>query len=103
MAFLSFVVILAVVAAGVLYRKRVTTLKEEALLAELTYLRTAIVLYQQTNHSHPRTLQALQEHGALESLPKNERGDIVDPFGAPYIYNPKTGWVATSGKGYKEW
>lgn len=105
--------------------------KETALRYELGNIRMAIVLYIVHHRRYPESLNELinreyllpsgeQKSVAaggeviyeaksvisrpyLEMAAVDKKGNPIDPFGNPYIYDSKSGRVKTSTKNYERW
>lgn len=107
------VTILAVVISIGIYAGRNRLVKEKVMRSELLGMRTAIALYKTLNGSNPRNLGILTietfsfnegiKSFYLESLPIQDNGKILDPFGNEYSYNSELGWVTSSTKEYDSW
>lgn len=69
-----------------LYAKRDQVAKERLLILELETLRNRIIAHMLIFREIPESLESLR-----------------DPFGNPYHYNPKTGWVVSETDGYHHW
>ena len=39
----------------------------------------------------------------LEKLSLDDEGNLIDPFGNPYVYDPKLGKIRSSTEGYRSW
>ena len=87
---------------------------QKAMYYQLQALRTSVNLYKAINKKNPESLNVLIDEEYQfpdEDLPRryltnptvNGRGEIVDPFGRPYLYSPVTGWVRSSTPGYEYW
>lgn len=87
---------------------------QKAMFYQLQALRTSVNLYKAINRTNPPDLNALmfetyrfpgedQSRRFLQSSTTNEKGEIVDPFDNPYIYDAATGWVQSSTEGYAYW
>ena len=107
-----FVLALTLMGSTWAYQQRVA--KQHALHYQLQVLRTAELLYTSINKKMPENLKQLVEGQfslAGESLgrrylehPPLLTGDaLLDPFGNPYTYDPKTGWIKSSTPGYDYW
>lgn len=115
----EWVIIAVVLVASIavvfgIYTKRDSVAKGKVMLAELANIRSAITTYKTLNKANPPSLEALAklnysfEPGQigrpyLEKVNLDEKGQILDPFGNPYKYDNKTGWVVSSSRGYKRW
>lgn len=75
-----------------LYSKRDQVFKERLLILELLTLRNTVVAEILTSGRRPKDVKNF-----FQSLPRR------DPFGNPYHYDPKTGWVSSETEGYHCW
>ncbi len=98
-------------------------LKEAALIMEISNLRRAVNLYAMINKRRPSSLrQLIAEKAALakrdiesneyrimivgsyvEGMTADHEGYPLDPFGSRYSYDPETGMVHPSTRGYESW
>lgn len=105
------------------YISGVKAVREVALRAELLNLRNAVNLYVMLNKKLPASLKVLLKEKAVipksniegrdytimlignfvESMTVDDDGYPLDPFHNRYSYNPTTGRVKTSTKGYEAW
>ncbi len=103
------------------YERIAQAAREAALRTGLTNIRTSIKLFQILNKRNPASLRELLETkvllpvheypaGAeflnqyyLMHLALDERGNPVDPFGDPFVYDPVRGEVRSATKGYETW
>jgi hypothetical protein len=113
----EIIVVIAVVAFTVvmgagIYAKRVKLQKSELLIQELAMLRSSLAIYKILNHQNAESLAELAQgeydvDGAwrpyVDKLPPVEDGDVLDPFGSPYAYDKKTGWVLSTTPGFESW
>lgn len=108
------VLIVAVVLMGSTYSYQQKATKQQALHYQLQVLRTAELLYTAINKKMPESMAeliegkfSLQEGGPLhpyiEHPPLMVNGQLLDPFGNPYKYDPKTGWIKSTTPGYEFW
>ena len=89
--------------------------RQKTMFYELQVLRISIQLYKAVERRNPNTLEELvmgeysfpgesERRRFLEYTPAlNDQGLIADPFGYPYVYNPKTAWIRSSTPGYEFW
>lgn len=84
--------------------------KEQAMIFELKQLREAVQLYEVVNKTRPSELKAamiVTVNGKAVpiqwSVKKDGTGNPVDPFGAPYQFDQKSGWVTSRTAGYESW
>lgn len=111
---------LFIVAIGAVYFVAYTTYsdfkatKQRTLYYQLQILRMGINIYQLVEHRDPTALEDLvkksyQLPGDLaqkrfvEVVAADANGQIFDPFGNPYFYDPITGWVRSTSSGYEFW
>lgn len=106
------VVILTVVLGLGLYAGRARMQKCKLLMNELSMLRSAVMTYKMINKRNPDSLGDLVattykadsvEKPYLDTLPGLVEGRVVDPFGAPYAYDPESGWLQSSSPDYRSW
>ncbi len=105
------------------YRELARKAQEVALKTALTNIRTSISLYKMLNKKNPQSLRELIEKDVMlparigkdpysgsifkqkyltqQSL--DAKGNIVDPFGEPFTYDPIQGKVRTTTKRYETW
>jgi len=108
----AIVVGLTVVLAAGLYSGRKKEQKSNLLVQELGMLRSGVTLYRTVHHENATSLEELAakeyevgdaKRPYIEQLPMSKDGRIVDPFGNPYAYDPKTGWVSSTTEGFERW
>ena len=106
------VVALTIVLGASLYAGRTKIEKSNMLINEMSGLRSALLLYKIVNHKNAPDLAMLAttdynmggvERPYIEHVPMNASGKIIDPFGNPYLYDPKSGWVSSSTQGCERW
>ena len=106
------IVLLSVTLAVSLYAERAKVQKGNLLIQELSTLRSGIQIYRLFNNKNPASLEELTEStysvGSikkpyLERLPLDKNGNLVDPFGNPYIYDPNGAWVKSQTNGFENW
>ena len=106
------VVVLTVVMAAGLYAKGVELRKARLMIQELSAMRTSLILYKMVNRGNAGELDDLLrgrfEAGGvqrpyIDRLPPADGGEAVDPFGSPYSYDPKAGWVSSTTPGFETW
>jgi type II secretory pathway pseudopilin PulG len=111
-AVVFIIVCLSVALAVSLYAERSKIQKGNLLIQELSTLRSGIQIYRLTTGENPASLQALAtstydvdsiKKPYLEDFPQDKSGNLVDPFGNPYIYDPKKAWVKSQTKGFENW
>lgn len=116
---LEIAILVIVIAAGValsayVLMERGKVAKERQMSGELNTFRAGIALYTMVNKEKPATFKDLlsgtYEVGSSQ-LPYvvGVKGDAmkdgkpVDPFGNPYSYDARKGWVYSSTEGYRDW
>lgn len=84
--------------------------KEYSMIYQLKQLRDAVQIYRVTNKALPPELKAslvVTKDGKVVPIQwafkKDATGNPVDPFGAPYVFNAKNGWVSSKTPGYESW
>lgn len=106
------VVILTIVVSTVLYAGRSKVEKGNLLLSELGMLRSSLTTYKLMNKKNAASLSQLMSEKYningenklyVEKLTKGKNDKLVDPFGNPYLYDQKTGWVSSATSGYERW
>jgi len=113
-AIIAVVLIAAIVVAFGIYTKRDGVRKGKVLFSELENIRSAVTMYKTLNKANPPSLEALTklnysfEPGQpgkpyLEKVKMGKEGNVLDPFGNPYKYDSKNGWVTSATKGYDKW
>ena len=89
--FLVTILVLVSIGFGIsIYAKRDQVYKQRLLLSELMTLRNYLTAYYIEHKKFPATLSELH---SVET----------DPFGNPYRYDPKKGWVASQTLGSTDW
>ncbi|PIR17789.1 MAG: hypothetical protein COV46_02770 [Deltaproteobacteria bacterium CG11_big_fil_rev_8_21_14_0_20_49_13] len=113
-AIIAVVLVAAIVVAFGIYSKRDSVNKGKILISELDNIRSAVTMYKTLNKANPPTLEALTKlnysfepgqtgKAYLEKVTISTGGQLVDPFGNPYKYDSKNGWVISTTKGYDKW
>jgi len=81
-------------------------------MSELRMLRSSLMLYLIINHERAESLTELKSgrfevdgivHSYVDSLPASGGGEAIDPFGNPYRYDRKSGWVRSTTEGFEHW
>ncbi len=105
------------------YTSSIRTIKENALILELSNLRTAINMYATINGRLPSSLKDLVAEEIVvtkqdlkgeefkivfrgryvEAMTVDEEGYPVDAFGNRFFYDPETGSVHSTTEGYERW
>lgn len=108
----SLVVVLALVMSATLYAGRAKVQKGGMLMVELETFRNAIQAYRLANGENPPSLVDLakakigdegEARPYLDPPPALEGGRAIDPYGNPYAYDSKSGWISSSTPGYERW
>ena len=103
---------LALVAGSMLWGGRMKVKRGDALMNELGAVRSAVALYRMKNGRFPSSISALAEETYpsdsgqrpwLQAPLRVREGVAVDPFGAPYRYDPGNGSFSSSSAGYESW
>ena len=88
--------------------------KQRALHYQLTILRQGIKMFDLVEKKYPDSLLRLAttSYGVsgeeparfyIVNFPISSNGQLLDPFGNPYKYDAKKGWVMSSTPGYPFW
>ncbi len=93
--------------------------RKTALQSELINIRQSLTLFRLTRNRYPKSLTELVTTDIvfphsdpredvfkgkyLDHYSVGEKGDILDPFGLPYLYNTATGEVRSQKKGFENW
>lgn len=108
----TIVVVLTVVLGVGLYSGRDKVTKSKLLIQELAMLRSGAAQYKMINKRPPSSLKELlaavydfdgEKRSFLESAPLSDKGEVTDPFGNPYNYDPKSGWINSTTPGFERW
>lgn len=104
------VIILAAGLAGVNIYKAGKAEKERAMIYQLNQLRSAVQIFEMSQKSKPADLSAAMAISVggkavpIEwNMSKDSKGTPLDPFGRPYQYDKKSGWVSSTSQGYENW
>jgi type II secretory pathway pseudopilin PulG len=106
------VVALTIVLGASLYAGRTKIEKSNMLINEMSALRSSLLLYKIVNHKNAPDLAMLTSteyamggvsRPYIERLPLDKQGKIVDPFGNPYLYDARSGWVSSTTHGCERW
>lgn len=107
---IAVAVVVALGIAGFNIRAAQKAENEQAMIFQLKQLREAVQIYVKTQKALPPDLKAamvVSIGGKVVpiqwSFQKDASGNPVDPFGAAYQYDKKTGQVLSSSKGYESW
>lgn len=105
------------------YYSSIKTVKETALLVEMSNLRSALNYYLMFNGKPPISLKEMVEKGVdaskrgiegadyriviagkyVETMTLDADGYPVDPFGNRYSYDASLGLIRSSTRGYEKW
>lgn len=110
-------ILIAVVAVAVMifaFRLEKKLLNQRMMYYQLQSIRKSIDLFRAVEGKNPASLQELastefsfagedQKHRFLESPTMNERGLFLDAFGSLFEYDPASGRVKSSTRGYEFW
>lgn len=88
--------------------------KQKALQYQLIIMRQGIMMFNMVERRYPTSLIELAastyrlpgekvNRRYVERFPIDKDGGILDPFGSPYTYDAKMGWVRSSTPGYEYW
>lgn len=106
------VVVLTVILGVGLYSGRDKVAKSKILIQELSMLRNGAAHYNMINKHPPASLKELstatydfgdEQRSFLDSAPLSSNDSIIDPFGNPYSYDPKSGWISSTTPGFERW
>ena len=102
----SFLIIFILIGTFGTYAFKVVVIaKEIALQNELANLRLSVELYKAFNGGYPEDLNQVYEipdyFVTIDRLDKE--GNLLDPFGKRYYYNPITGRLRSQTEKYKKW
>lgn len=111
---LAVIFVFALTLVGSVYKYQVKLDRQRNLHSQLEILRTATLLYKSINKTNPTDLKQLAdgtfrlegddlERRYIEHPPKTINGKILDPFGNPYLYDSRNGWIKSSTRGYEFW
>ena len=106
------VLTVGVLIASINFERRMSN--QKLLFYQLQAIRTSINLYKAIERRNPTSLVELDraeyqfpdeemKRRFLEIPCKSPNGVCNDPFGNPYVYDSKTGWVRSSTSGYALW
>ncbi|MDP2167030.1 MAG: type II secretion system protein GspG [Thermodesulfovibrionales bacterium] len=113
---LIVIIVMGVLAVVVMshYEKIAYEAKHTALKAELLNLRQAITLFKIMKGRFPKDLNELIDSNYIMPYQENpiskkylephsldERGNILDPYGMPYVYFPADGSVRSQKEGFE--
>lgn len=105
------------------YYSSIKSVKETAMLVEMSNLRSALSYYLMFNGKPPISLKEIVEKGVdasrkgiegadyriviagkyVETMTLDAEGYPVDPFGNRYSYDASTGMIRSSTRGYEKW
>jgi hypothetical protein len=107
-----FVAVFAFMVNSYIMERRVY--REKALLYELSLLRQGVGGFTMMEKRKPANLIELATSSYrlpgdasarrfVDRVIVNDKGEIIDPFGHPFAYNGKKGWVFSTTPGYDQW
>lgn len=110
---IAVVLVVAFLVSANIYYQRLDT-KQKAMFYQLQIIRNGINLYKVVERENPKSLMALSEaiysfpgdretRKFLTNVPFGPNGEMIDPFGVPYIYDVNTGWIRSGTSGYEMW
>ncbi len=109
----AIVVAMAVAIVVGIYARRTTIHNGRVMIDELFVMRSGIMLYHALNGVYPPSLDALEAESYrdgegknvpfVQRLHRDDEKHIIDPFGNPYSYERRTGWVRSITEGYERW
>ena len=108
----GIIVALTVVMGAAIYARRTEAMQSRLMMQELAMLRSSLILYKMINHENVESLGVLQSgrfevegivHRYVDPLPVSGDGEVIDPFGNPYRYDRKRGWVSSTTAGFERW
>lgn len=87
---------------------------QKLLFYQLQAIRTSVNLFKAITKRNPTDLKELavaeyvfpgedRPRRYIQILDTAADGGDIDPFGNPYLYDPKTGWARSTTKGYEYW
>ena len=108
------VAVIAVLMMIMAFRFERRLINQRLMFYQLQSMRKSVELYKAITKQNPQSLKVLattdfsfpgeeQKHRYLESPGMNDRGFFMDPFGHPFLYDAKSGWVKSSTPGYEFW
>ncbi|MFH0799884.1 MAG: hypothetical protein V2A66_06855 [Pseudomonadota bacterium] len=112
--FLVTVALMMMIAVVVFFRFERHLANQRVFYYQLESLRTSVNLFKAITKRNPANLKELadadyrfegedQLRHYVEFQAVDKKGEIVDVFGNPYVYDSRTGWVRTSTPGYEYW
>lgn len=111
---LFFLIFVIVGVTGRIYVIQQDLHKQQQLRYELMILRSAVNTYKIVEKKTPTSLLNLfsetytlpgsdnQQYYARQMTVENG-GQVLDPFGHPYKFEPETGWISSSTRKYAAW
>ena len=82
---------------------------ERAMIYQLQQLRYAVQIFVKVHRKTPPTWAAAMDAQYNFGQPfrwkfkRDATGSPIDPFGTPYDYDPKSGWISSRTEDYEEW
>ncbi|MBI2345930.1 MAG: hypothetical protein HYV03_03430 [Deltaproteobacteria bacterium] len=115
----EWLIIVVVLVAGVgvsfgLLNVRGKANKSDAMMRELSQLRSAVTLYKTVKKANPPSLDSLltetymltpgeAARPFLTTIRPATGNKLVDPFGHAYAYDAHRGWVHSATRGFENW
>jgi type II secretory pathway pseudopilin PulG len=107
------VLVVAFLVGATIYYQRQDT-QQKALFYQLQIIRSSINLFKIVDKRNPHNLIEVatgfykfpgdvETKKYLTNVPFDREGNIIDPFGRPYLYDSATGWVRSGTSGYEMW
>ena len=104
----------ALIFVSVTYFKEREVAKQQSLYHQLSILRQGVNTFNIVEHKYPSNLIELAiatykipgksvTYRYIEGVEVGDGDKIVDPFGNPYKYDSKNGWVRSTTSGYCDW
>jgi hypothetical protein len=114
MTVLIVILIISIVAEGLLLHMERRVAFQNAMRYQLQAVRISINLFKAIEKRNPSDIKELamahfrfpgesEQRRFLEGITVSPNGLALDPFGNPYIYDPVSGWVRSSTRGYLDW
>jgi hypothetical protein len=112
--FIIVLAVLAMLSMGAVLKMEKKGAEQKVLMYQLLSLRTSLNLFKSVMSRNPSDLKELgtavfkfpgdaDDRRFLNGPVLDAKGAVLDPFGNPYDYDPKTGWVRSTTPGYTYW
>jgi type II secretory pathway pseudopilin PulG len=111
-AVIAVVIVVAAIVLGIKFNLGARAEKENALMAELSSIRSSVQLYLTLHKNYPPDLKMLatqkytigeKQEPYLRGVKIDKENYPVDAFGKRFTYDPKTGWVRAGEERYSTW